>query len=114
MKKLLDIQKANLFKEAFALAIKEQQRIILEQENAIQFGFSKILGGAVVPNNVEKLRDTINDSKQYIEFYSEMYLNAEEFRMAITDKRYEEFARNQKEHVAKFRKANKSKNERKI
>ena len=87
MKKFLDIQKANLFKEAFALAIKEQQNLIVEKENAIQFGFSPISGGVVVPHNKQKLITGIIDSRQYIEFYTDMYLYAEELRIKIADKR---------------------------
>ncbi len=86
MKKFLDIQKANLFKEAFALAIKKQQDLIVEKENAIQFGFSPISGGVVVPHNKKKLVHGIIDSRQYIAFYTDMYIYAEELRIKIADK----------------------------
>ena len=107
MKKLLDIQKANLFKEAFALAIKEQQNLIVKKENAIKYNFHLITGGGFAKMEIKKLREGINDNRQYIEFYTEMYLNAEELRITITDKRYEQFS-------AKYKTASKSKNERKI
>ena len=107
MKKLLDIQKANLFKEAFALAIVEQENLIVKKENAIKYNFHLITGGGFAKMEIEKLREGINDNRQYIEFYTEMYLNAEELRITITDKRYEQFS-------DKYRKANKSKNEGKI
>ena len=104
MKKLLDVQKANLFKEAFALAIKEQQNLIVKKENAIKYNFHLITGGGFAKMKIEKLREGINDNRQYIEFYTEMYLNAEELRITITDKRYEQFS-------AKYQKASKPKNE---
>ena len=104
MKKLLDIQKANLFKEAFALAIKEQQNLIVKKENAIKYNFHLITGGGFAKMEIKKLREGINDNRQYIEFYTEMYLNAEELRITITDKRYEQFS-------AKYQKASKPKNE---
>jgi len=107
MKKLLDLKKANLFKEAFALAIKEQENLIVKKENAIKYNFHLITGGGFAKMEIKKLREGINDNRQYIEFYSEMYLNAEEFRITISDKRYEQSS-------AKYRKANNSKNEREI
>tara|TARA_R110000803_G_scaffold110368_1_gene178775 strand:- start:194 stop:574 length:381 start_codon:yes stop_codon:yes gene_type:complete len=105
MKKLLDIRKADLFKEAFALAIKRQQNLIVEKENAIQFGFSPISGGALTTHNKQKLITGIIDSKQYIEFYTDMYINAEELRTIIADKR--SFLRVQKEELDQCRKENK-------
>lgn len=92
MEKLLDIQKANLFKEAFALAIKKQQDLIVEKENAIQFGFSPISGGTLTAHDKKKLTTGINNSRQYINFYTDMYLYAEESRITISDKRLEQFA----------------------
>ena len=105
MKKFLDIQKANLFKEAFALAIKKQQDLIVEKENAIQFGFSPISGGALTPHDKKKLTTGINDSRQNIQFYTDMYINAEELRTIIADKR--SFLRVQKEELDQCRKENK-------
>tara|TARA_R110002126_G_scaffold82971_1_gene202930 strand:+ start:150 stop:530 length:381 start_codon:yes stop_codon:yes gene_type:complete len=105
MNKLFDIQKANLFKEAFALAIKEQQNLIVEKENAIKYNFHLITGGGFAKMEIKKLREVINKNKQYIKFYTEMYLNAEELRTIIADKR--SFLRVQKEELDQCRKENK-------
>ena len=107
MKKLLDIQKANLFKEAFALAIVEQQNLIVKKENAIKYNFHLITASGFAKMKIEKLREGIDDNRQYIEFYTEMYLNAEELRITITDKRYEQFS-------TKYQKESKSNKKREL
>jgi len=103
---IIKTMQANLLKEAFGLAIKEQQRLIVEKQNAIDNGFTKILGAAVVPYKEGQLKKEIAEHRGYIEFYSAMYLHAEDARIAISDERIHEFFKNHVNHQEKVRKSN--------
>ena len=97
---------ANLLKEAFGLAIKEQERLIVEKQNAIDNGFNRILVCAVVPYKEGQLEKEIAEHKGYIEFYSAMYLHAEDARIAISEERIHEFYESYVNHQQKVRKSN--------
>ncbi len=96
---------ASLLKDAFKLAIEEQQRLIVKKQNAIDNGFDRILIGAVVPYKDGQLKKEIAEHKGYIDFYSAMYLHAEDTRIAISDARINAFFESHIKHQEKAKKA---------
>ena len=84
------IYQANLIKNAFALAIKEQQDIIVEKNNALKYNLDHVLMHEIKPYKKSELLSGIKQAKDYIKFYSMMYMNAEEIRVTEKDKRIKE------------------------
>lgn len=96
---------ASLLKEAFKLAIEEQQRLIVKKQNAIDNGFDRITIAAVVPYKDGQLKEEIAEHKGYISFYSAMYLHAEDTKTAISEEKIYAFFKSHIKHHEKAKKA---------
>ena len=86
--------KASLIREAMTIAIKEQQKRILRNEDELRHRFDRTTDfGRMFPFDKKSCEESKAEAFQAIEFFREIYDNAEKHFRNIQDERIGEYAK---------------------